>query len=55
MSSLKLFLLGQPRFERDGQPPKFDTRKNVALVAYLALTEGRHSRETLITLLWPEL
>ncbi len=55
MSSLKLFLLGQPRFERDGQPLKFDTRKNVALVAYLALTGGRHSRETLITLLWPEL
>jgi predicted ATPase/DNA-binding SARP family transcriptional activator/Tfp pilus assembly protein PilF len=55
MSSLKLFLLGQPRFERDGQPLKLDTRKNVALVAYLALMEGRHSRETLITLLWPEL
>jgi predicted ATPase/DNA-binding SARP family transcriptional activator len=55
MSSLKLFLLGQPRFERDGQPLKFDTRKNVALVTYLALTGGRHSRETLITLLWPEL
>jgi predicted ATPase/DNA-binding SARP family transcriptional activator len=55
MSSLKLFLLGQPRFERDGQPLKFDTRKNVALVAYLALTGGGHSRETLVTLLWPEL
>jgi len=55
MSSLKLFLLGQPRFERDGQPLKFDTRKNVALVAYLALTGGQHSRETLTTLLWPEL
>jgi len=55
MSALKLFLLGQPRFERDGQPLTFDTRKNVALVAYLALTGGCHSRETLITLLWPEL
>lgn len=55
MSSLKLFLLGQPRFERDGRPLQFDTRKNVALVAYLALAKNRHSRETLITLLWPEL
>ena len=55
MSNLRLFLLGQPRFERDGQPLTFDTRKNVALVAYLALTGGRYSRETLITLLWPEL
>ena len=55
MSSLRLFLLGQPRLERDGQPLTFDTRKNVALVAYLALTGGRCSRETLITLLWPEL
>ena len=41
MSSLRLFLLGQLRFERDGQPLTFDTRKNVALVAYLALTGGR--------------
>jgi len=55
MPALKLFLLGQPRFERDGQPLTFDTRKNVALVAYLALTRDCHSRETLITLLWPEL
>ena len=34
MSSLKLFLLGSPRLERDGVPLAFDTRrKNVALVA----------------------
>ena len=50
MSSLKLLLLGQPHFERDGQPLKFDTRKNLALVAYMALTKRRHSRETLLTL-----
>jgi predicted ATPase/DNA-binding SARP family transcriptional activator len=56
MSDLKLFLLGSPRLERDGVPLDFDTRrKNVALVAYLAVTDQRHSRETLVTLLWPEL
>ena len=55
MSTLKLFLLGSPRFERDGVPLQFDTRKNVALVAYLAVTGQTHSRESLITLLWPEL
>jgi ABC-type oligopeptide transport system substrate-binding subunit/DNA-binding SARP family transcriptional activator len=55
MSSLKLYLLGPPRLERDGVPLEFDTRKNLALVAYLAVTGESHSRETLITLLWPEL
>jgi DNA-binding SARP family transcriptional activator len=55
MPCLKLFLLGPPRFEREGAALKFDTRKNVALVAYLAVTGGSHSRETLTTLLWPEL
>ena len=56
MSSLKLFLLGPPRLERDGVPLDVDTRrKNVALVAYLAVTDHHHSRETLVTLLWPEL
>ena len=56
MSSLKLFLLGPPRLERDGVPLDLHTRrKNVALVAYLAVTDHHHSRETLVTLLWPEL
>ena len=55
MSSLKLYLLGPPRLERDGVPLEFDTRKITALIAYLALTGESHSRETLITLLWPEL
>ncbi len=55
MSSLRLFLLGPPRLERDGVALEFDTHKNIALIAYLALTDRGHSRETLITLLWPEL
>ena len=55
MSSLRLSLLGPPRLERDGVPLEFDTRKNVALVAYLAVTGESHTREALVTLLWPEL
>jgi predicted ATPase/DNA-binding SARP family transcriptional activator len=56
MSSLKLFLLGPPHLERDGVPLDLQTRrKNIALVAYLAVTRQHHTRETLVTLLWPEL
>ena len=55
MARFKLSLLGPPSLERDGVPLAFDTRKNVALAAYLALTGTHHSRETLVTLLWPEL
>ena len=55
MSSLRLFTLGPPRIERDGVPLELHYRKNVALVAYLAVTGERHTREALVTLLWPEL
>jgi predicted ATPase/DNA-binding SARP family transcriptional activator len=55
VSSFRLSLLGAPCLERDGVPLGLGTRKNVALVAYLAVTEVSHSREALITLLWPEL
>jgi len=60
MARLELFLLGTPRLERDGVPLEFDTRKILALVAYVAVsglnTEGsRLSRDSLIALLWPEL
>ena len=55
MSTLRLHLLGSSRLERDGAPLEFDTRKNVALVTYLAVTGQNHRRESLIALLWPEL
>ncbi len=55
MSGLRVFLLGAPRMECDGVPLKFDTRKNIALLTYLAVTGESHTRDTLITLLWPEL
>lgn len=60
MSRLALFLLGPPRLERDGVPLRFDTRKILALVAYLAVSRLRNegagfTRESLVALLWPEL
>lgn len=54
MPGTKLFLLGSPRIERDGAAVEFDTRKAVALLAYLAITRERQSRDSLAGLLWPE-
>jgi len=47
-------LLGAPRIEHDGAPVEVDTRKATALVAYLAVTRRRHTRDALAGLLWPE-
>ena len=54
MSPLKLFLLGAPRVERDGKPVEADTRKAVALLAYLALSGQSQSRDSLAALFWPD-
>jgi len=54
MASLAMFLLGPPRLERDGAPLQFDTRKILALAAYVAMA-GPVSRDALMALLWPEL
>ncbi len=54
MSRLALFLLGTPRIECNGEIINLDTRKASALMAYLAITQQRQSRDTLATLLWPE-
>jgi predicted ATPase/DNA-binding SARP family transcriptional activator len=60
MARIDLFLLGPPRLERDGVPLQFDTRKILALAAYLAVSgagaeAARLSRDSLLALLWPEL
>jgi predicted ATPase/DNA-binding SARP family transcriptional activator len=52
---LRLTLLGPPQLVRDGEPVDLSTRKAMALLAYLAVTEQVHSREGLATLFWPEL
>jgi DNA-binding SARP family transcriptional activator len=54
VSDLKLFLLGSPRVEQAGAQINVDTRKAIALLAYLAMTGQRHSRDALAALLWPE-
>jgi predicted ATPase/DNA-binding SARP family transcriptional activator/Tfp pilus assembly protein PilF len=54
-TSLGLTLLGPPQLERDGEPVHISTRKAMALLAYLAVTEQVHSRESLATLFWPDL
>ncbi len=52
MSRPTLVLFGPPRLERKHVPVPLDTRKALALVAYLAVTRGMHSRDSLAALLW---
>ena len=54
MKPLRLLLLGPPRIERDDQILEIDTRKATALLAYLALSGERPSRDWLAFFLWPE-
>ncbi len=54
MPRLKLWLLGSPRFERDGEPVELGRRKALALVIYLAVRRQAASRDELTALLWPE-
>jgi DNA-binding SARP family transcriptional activator len=52
--TLRLSLLGPPEALCDGVPLSVDTRKATALLAYLAVEPGRHGRDVLAELLWPE-
>ena len=54
MTQLTIYLLGSPRFERNGENLNLDTRKASALIAYLAIVKQRQSRDALAALLWPE-
>lgn len=53
---LKLALLGSPQItQADGTAMTFRSRKELALLAYLAVEHARaHPRDTLLALLWPE-
>lgn len=54
MDQLQLYFLGPPRFERAGQVLDTDTRKATAILAFLALTGKRQTRDALAALLWPD-
>jgi DNA-binding SARP family transcriptional activator/tetratricopeptide (TPR) repeat protein len=51
---IQVRLLGPPRVERDGAPVVFDTRKALALLAHLSLSEGARPRDALADLLWTD-
>ncbi|MDQ1300863.1 MAG: hypothetical protein QG637_783 [Chloroflexota bacterium] len=55
MSTIELTFFGPPQIVRDGQPLTVQRRKSLALLAYLAVTGQAHARDTLATLLWPDL
>lgn len=55
MPLLLIELLGHPRIGLAGQPLDVRVRKEFALLAYLTVDqERRHSRESLLGLLWPD-
>src|SRR5258706_5935174 len=51
---LALHLLGPPTLAIDDSPVATDRRKTLALLAYLAVNRGRHTRDFLSGLLWPD-
>jgi len=54
--ALKIYLLGSPRVELDNTPLEVDTRKAIALLAYLALSNpaGSQRRDSLAAFFWPD-
>ena len=54
MRQFKLYLLGPPRLEQDGQPLKLGRRKALAMLAYLASSGKAVRRETLAAMFWPD-
>jgi len=54
MGRLNLALLGTPEVRHPEQLLRFPSRKALALLIYLAVEGGVHTREKLTTLFWPE-
>jgi len=54
MPDYHLYLFGAPHLEHQDQPVSVDTRKALALLAYLLLTGEPQSRDSLATFFWPE-
>jgi DNA-binding SARP family transcriptional activator/tetratricopeptide (TPR) repeat protein len=55
MGRLRVCVLGSPRVWHGDVTLTFPTRKALALVLYLAVEGGLHSREKLAALFWPDL
>jgi DNA-binding SARP family transcriptional activator/tetratricopeptide (TPR) repeat protein len=55
MTGLKLYVLGSPRLELNDRSVEFERRKALALLIYLAFSTQPLRRDTLATLLWPDL
>src|SRR5437870_11316822 len=55
MSQLQLSLLGAPIVKHGERTLTFSTRKALALLVYLAVEGGLHTRQTLSEAFWPEL
>jgi DNA-binding SARP family transcriptional activator len=55
MSQLQLSLFGEPVVKHGEQTLTFSTRKALALLIYLAVDGGIHTRKTLSESFWPEL
>ena len=53
MHCLRILLLGAPRIALNNEPHTLNRRKCLALLAYLAIEPGPHSRDALAALLWP--
>jgi len=56
LNALKIYLLGAPRVERQDTPIEVDTRKAIALLAYLAVGQasGGQRRDSLAAFFWPD-
>src|SRR5437660_8232616 len=54
MGLLRLAILGPPEVFHDGSRLTFALRKAQALLLYLAVEGGMHSRNKLAALLWPD-
>jgi DNA-binding SARP family transcriptional activator len=49
-----MYFLGPPRVELDGAEIRVDTRKAIAILAYLSLTGTPQGRDALAAIFWPE-
>src|SRR6201988_4024729 len=54
MTKLLLQTLGYPELRGDDGPIKLNLRKGLALLVYLAETQGAVARDVMATLLWPD-